>query len=165
MRCGGEIEVVVVAAGGVEGGVTVGADGIAGEVVGDGEDGAARAAEDGGFVEFGGGPGSERMIGEGVVAILAGVEEAAAFHFDGDDVERGVVMEAAGLRIEIEAADFDGRGRHGLSRGKIIREMDESKNAARCIVPVCAGRARNEERQEKDAGLKPGATQLAGDVL
>ncbi len=106
---------VVVAAGGVEGRVAVGADGIASEVGGDGEYGAAGAAEDAGFVEFGGGPGLEGMIGEGVVAILAGVKEAATFHFDGDDVERGVVMEAAGLRIEMEAADVGVRGRHGLN--------------------------------------------------
>ena len=92
---------VVIAAGGVEGSVAVGADGIGREVGGDGESGAAGATLDGGLVKFGGGPGLEGMVGEGVVAILAGVEEAAAFHFDGDDVEGGVVVEAAGLGIEI----------------------------------------------------------------
>jgi hypothetical protein len=77
------------------------ADGIALEVGGDGEKGVAGAAEDGLFVPFGLWPGLEGMIGEGVVAGFAGVEEAAAFHFDGDDVEGGMVVEAAGLGIEI----------------------------------------------------------------
>lgn len=40
------------------------------------------------------------------MTVFAGVVEAAAFHFDGDDVERGMVMKAAGLEIEIQAADF-----------------------------------------------------------
>ena len=57
------------------------------------------------FVPFGLRPGHEGMVGESVVAVFAGVEEAAAFHFDGDDVERGVVVEAAGLRVEIQAVD------------------------------------------------------------
>lgn len=98
---------IVVAAGGVERGVARGAAGVALEVSGDREDGTAGAAEDGGFLPFGLGPGFEGMVGEGVMAIFAGVEEAAAFHFDGDDVERGLVVEAAGLRIEMEAEDFE----------------------------------------------------------
>lgn len=51
------------------------------------------------------------------MAVLAGVVKAAAFHFDGDDVERGMVMKAAGFRIEIQAADI-GRGwRHWMRGG------------------------------------------------
>ena len=46
-----------------------------------------------------------RMIGEHLVAILAGIVKAATFHLDGDDVGSGVVMEAAGLRIEVEAVN------------------------------------------------------------
>jgi hypothetical protein len=98
---GGEIEMVVVAARGVEGGGAMRADGIAFKIGGDREKGAAGAAEDGGLVPFGLRPGLEEMVGEGVVAVLAGVEKAAAFHFDGDDVEGGVIVEAAGLRVEI----------------------------------------------------------------
>jgi hypothetical protein len=86
-RGGFEIEMMVVAAGGIEGGVARGAAGIALKIGGNGEDGAAGAAEDGGFVEFCGGPGDEGVVGESVVAIFAGVEKSAAFHFDGDDVE------------------------------------------------------------------------------
>jgi len=96
---------VVVAAGRVEGCRTMRADRIAFEIGGDRESGAAGAAEDGLFVPFGLRPGHEGMVGESVVAVFAGVEEAAAFHFDGDDVERGVVVEAAGLRVEIQAVD------------------------------------------------------------
>lgn len=92
---------MVIAAGGVEGGVAGGAAGVGLEVGGDGEGGAAHTAEDGWFVEFGWGPGFDGMAGEGVVAVFAGVEEAAAFHFDGDDIERGMVVKAAGLGIEI----------------------------------------------------------------
>lgn len=48
------------------------------------------------------------MIGESDVAVFAGVEEAATFQFDGDDIERRMVVEAAGLRIEIETVDRGG---------------------------------------------------------
>jgi hypothetical protein len=41
------------------------------------------------------------VVGEGDVAVFAGVVDAAALHFDGDDVERGMVVKAASLRIEI----------------------------------------------------------------
>lgn len=45
------------------------------------------------------------MIRERDVAVFASVVNAAAFHPDGDDVGGGMVMEAAGLRIEVEAAN------------------------------------------------------------
>lgn len=71
-------------------------------------DRAACAAENGGFVPFGLRPGLDGMIGESNVAIFTGVKEAATFHFDGDDVERRVVVKAAGLRVEFEAVDRRG---------------------------------------------------------
>jgi hypothetical protein len=61
----------------------------------------AGATEDGWGVPFGLGPGFEGVVGEGVVAVFAGVVGGAAFHFDGDDVEEGVVVEAAGLTVEV----------------------------------------------------------------
>jgi hypothetical protein len=48
------------------------------------------------------------MARERIVAVLAGIVDAAAFHFDGDDVERGVAMEAASLGVEVQAEDFGG---------------------------------------------------------
>ena len=45
------------------------------------------------------------MIHERDVAVFASVVDAAALHLDGDDVGGGVVMEAAGLRIEVEAVN------------------------------------------------------------
>ena len=105
---------IVVAAGGVEGGVARGADRIALEVSGDGEGGAAGAAEDSVLMELGGRPRLDGVIGESIVAVFACIEEAAAFHFNGDDVERGMVVEAAGLGIEMEAVDIWSGGRHGM---------------------------------------------------
>jgi hypothetical protein len=43
------------------------------------------------------------VVGQGVVAIFASVVDAAAFRFDGDDVGGAMVVEAAGLGIEVEA--------------------------------------------------------------
>lgn len=114
---------MMIAAGGVEGGVAMRAAGVAGEIVGDGKRGAAGAAQNRVLVPCGVRPGFESVAGKGVVAILAGVEEAAAAHLDGDDVERGVVVGAASLRIELEAVDLwsDRRHLHGgacsLARG------------------------------------------------
>jgi hypothetical protein len=42
-------------------------------------------------------PDGDRMIGERVMAIFAGVEHTATFHLDGDDVSRPVIMLATGL--------------------------------------------------------------------
>ena len=41
------------------------------------------------------------MIGQGGVTVFAGVVGLAAFCFDGDDVEGRVVVEAAGLGVEV----------------------------------------------------------------
>jgi hypothetical protein len=104
---------VMVAASGVESGLAGGAAELALEILGDGEFDAAGPAEDGRLVPFGLRPDLDRMTGEGNMAILAGVVEAAALHLDGDDVGGAVVVEAAGLGIEVEAADvwsFCGHG-------------------------------------------------------
>jgi hypothetical protein len=90
----------------VEGCMTIGADGVGLDIGGDGEFGATGSAEDRLVVPFGLGPGFERMAGKGVVAVFASVVEPATFHFDGDDVEGGAVVEAAGLRVEVEAVDL-----------------------------------------------------------
>jgi len=108
-----KIEMVVVAASGVEGSLAGGAAGVALQVLGDGEFGVAGSAEDGRLVPFGIGPDLGGMPGEGNMAILAGVIEAAAPHLDGDDVGGAVVVEAAGLGIEVQSADvwrFCGHG-------------------------------------------------------
>jgi hypothetical protein len=110
----GEIEMTMVAAGGVEGGVAVGAARVGFEVGGDGELGAAGSAEDGFGVPFRFRPGFEGVGGEGRVAVFAGVVDAAAFRFDGDDVERRVVVETASFWIEAEAADFASGVRHAM---------------------------------------------------
>ncbi len=106
----------------------------------------AGAAEDGWRVELGGRPGDERVIGEGVVAVFAGVVGGAAFHFDGDDVERRVVVKAAGLRVEVEAEDLGSGGRHGWRRMRLAKiEMDGSKSGdkrnhrARGTIPTGSG--------------------------
>jgi len=40
------------------------------------------------------------------MAILAGIVNATARHFDRDDVERGVVMDASSLRIHLYASNL-----------------------------------------------------------
>jgi len=42
-------------------------------------------------------PDCNRMIGERLVAIFAGIVEAATFHLDSDDVSRPVIMIATSL--------------------------------------------------------------------
>ncbi len=99
---------VMVAAGGVEGSVAGGAAGIAMKVLGNGEFGAAGSAEDGGLVPLGLRPDLDGMAGQGRMAILASVIEAAALHPDCDNVGGAVVVEATGLGIEVQSADFRG---------------------------------------------------------
>lgn len=139
---------VVIAAGGVEGGVARGTAGVGLEVGGDGELGAAGTAEDGLVVPFGLRPGLDGMVGEGIVAVFAGVVEAAASHFDSDDVERRVVMKTAGLGIEIQATDIGSGWRHWMKGGsrvknsKLRRARGEAGRTGRgwryhCCVGMC----------------------------
>jgi hypothetical protein len=55
------------------------------------------------------------MIGEGSVAVCAGVVKAATFHLDGDDVSRPVIVLATGLCIEIYAMHLRESGNHRVT--------------------------------------------------
>lgn len=79
------------------------------------------------FVEFGGGPGLNGMASKSDVAVLAGVKETAALHLDGDDVQRGKVVEAAGLRIELKTEDFWSKSAHGELQRQRIAEKQRLK--------------------------------------
>jgi hypothetical protein len=68
------------------------------------------------------------------VAVFAGVVGLAAFHFDGDDVEGGVVVEATGLGVEVKAVDFgDGWG-HGSVEGMRRAESGCGPETSACRV-------------------------------
>ncbi len=56
-------------------------------------------------VPLGGGPNANRMSRQGVVTIFAGIKYAAAFHLDGDDVHRQMVVSAARLGIDVDSAN------------------------------------------------------------
>src|SRR5208282_3761347 len=60
-------------------------------------------------------PDRYRMIGERLVAILAGIVLAATFHLDGNDVSRPVIMLTTGLRVEIYATHARRSQRHRFS--------------------------------------------------
>jgi hypothetical protein len=51
-------------------------------------------------------PGIDLMIGEGSVAVFAGIVNAAALHLDRNNVSGSMVMLATSLRIKIHAANF-----------------------------------------------------------
>lgn len=69
----------------------------------------AGAAEDGRLAPFRCRPKLNGMVGEGVVAIFTGVENAAALHLYGDNVEGKMVVGTTGLRVEIDAVDVFSR--------------------------------------------------------
>jgi hypothetical protein len=56
------------------------------------------------------------------VAILAGIIDAAALHPDRDDVESGSIVSAAGLRIQIDSANFKARKLHRSTDYWIMKE-------------------------------------------
>src|SRR5579863_4099468 len=74
------------------------------EIGADAQLGPARAAENGGRGPFRAWPHLDRMAGERRVAVLAGVVDAAAAHLDRHDVERRAPVDAAGFRVQTEAA-------------------------------------------------------------
>jgi hypothetical protein len=104
-----EVEMVVVAAARIEGCMAMRAARIGLEIGRDGDFGTAGSAKNGRSVPFSFGPGLEGVASQGVVAVFAGVVGGATFHLDGDDIERGVVVEAAGLGVELEAEDLGSR--------------------------------------------------------
>jgi hypothetical protein len=80
----------------------------------------ARAADYGTRIVLVAVPLLQRVIGEGVMAVLARVVLAAAAEFDGDDVQIGVVVGAAGLGVCANAQDLRADGR-GMAYGHIER--------------------------------------------
>lgn len=100
-----KVEVIVVAAAGIEGRIALRTAIATVHVFVDGQDRSAGAAENGALLPFACGPKSNGMTGEGVMTIFAGVEKAAALHLYGDDVHGKMVVSAAGLGVEVDAAD------------------------------------------------------------
>ena len=64
------------------------------------------AAQDRALSPFGLRPDFDWMISQSLVAILAGVIDAAAFHLYRDDVENGPIVSAARFCIQIDSANF-----------------------------------------------------------
>lgn len=74
------------------------------QVAADREFGATRAAQDGFPAPLALRPNLDFVISQRSVAIFAGVVNAAAFHFDGDDVDGLVEVCATSLGIDIDPA-------------------------------------------------------------
>lgn len=127
--CGGPIEVVmiVVTAGWIERSGTVRAARIAVQISVDGKRRAAGTAQNRLFLPLCLRPRSERMIRERVVTVFARVEEAAAAHFDGDDVGRLVIVGATRFRIETKPVNAWRIGWHGHGRQRIYREPGKAQ--------------------------------------
>lgn len=106
----------MIAATRIESGPTMRAARVALQVGVDGELRAAVTTENSLVVPFGARPGFDGMASQGVVTVLTSIKMAAALHFDGDDIEWGVVVEAAGLGIEVETADFWSSQRHRVAQ-------------------------------------------------
>lgn len=73
-------------------------------------------------------PDLDRMIGQSLVAVLACVIGAAAFHLDGEYIESGMIVSATGLRIDIDSANFGARRGHRSTeyRSRIKNQAIES---------------------------------------
>lgn len=107
-----KVKVRMFAAGGIESSAAGRALVAAAEIVRDGHLTAAGAAQHRAHGPLGARPDLDRMVREGLVAILAGVIDTAALHPDRDDVESGSIVSAAGLRIQIDSANLRARGLH-----------------------------------------------------
>ena len=92
-----KVEMVVVTAPRIELRATNRAARITMHVLENRQDRTAGAAEYSLLVPFIFRPDCYRMIGKCLVAILAGIVQAAAFHLDGDNVSRPVIVLATGL--------------------------------------------------------------------
>jgi hypothetical protein len=54
------------------------------------------------------------MAGQSIVTLLAGKVNPAAFHLDGDDIQRAVVMGTASLGVEIDSKNARTQDGHGF---------------------------------------------------
>lgn len=106
-----KIEVLVQATVGIEGRAAIRAGVGSVQVIANCHFATTGAAKDGLLVPLAFRPGRERMIGQRIVAILAGVVEPATFHPDRHDIARRVPVCTARLRIETEAVDVN---RHAI---------------------------------------------------
>src|SRR5579859_1748949 len=130
---GGEIEMPVLMAAGIEARPAGRAPAVAGEVFAHAQLPTAGSAEHRGLIPLGFGPDLGRMVGQLVVALAAGVVGPAAGHLDGDDVEVAMPVGAAGPRVQRLAMDggAQARGRvgHG-ARGYCAGGLGRSLRAA-----------------------------------
>jgi|ERR1700723_3762416 len=94
------------------------------------QDRTAGAAEYSLLVPFIFRPDCYRMIGKCLVAILAGIVQAATFHLDGDDVGRSVIVFTTGLRVEIYTTHARRSQRHRFSLTR-CREFTRSSTILR----------------------------------
>lgn len=101
-----KIKLRMPAAAGVEGNVAGRALVAAGHVLLDAHLISTGAAQDRVLGPLGPRPDFDRMVSQSLVALLAGVVDAAAFHLDRDNVENGSIVSAARLRIQIDSANF-----------------------------------------------------------
>jgi len=101
-----KIERIVVAAAGIEGGVASRTLVAARHVLLDAHLTSASAAQDGKFGPLPCWPELDGVVSQGIVAILASVIVAAAFHLDRDDIESRSIVCAARLRIEIDSENL-----------------------------------------------------------
>ena len=109
-----KVEVIVIFAAGIEKSAAMRAAVAAVHVFPDRHFGAACTAKDRSNVPFLARPNLDSVARENFVALLAGVVDAAAGHPDGDDVERGAVVAAARLSIQLDSANFWSTGFHLL---------------------------------------------------
>ena len=97
---------VMLGAGGIECGVAMRAARVTVQIFTNGQFPFASAAQNCRLIELRGRPNVYRMVGDGDMAVFASVVNAAAFHFDGDDVQRRVVVKATGVWVEMEGTNF-----------------------------------------------------------
>jgi hypothetical protein len=94
---------VVVAAAGIEPGATGRALVRRVEILADRQLDSTNAAQDGGLIPFALWPYLNRVAGERVVAVLAGIVISAALHPDRNYIDRLVVMRTAGLSVNVNS--------------------------------------------------------------
>lgn len=107
-----EIEVIVIAAAGVERRAARRAHRAAFHILPNGHHVLASSAKNSWLVPLRHWPNLNGMIRECHMAIFAGVVHATALHPDGDNVAIRTVMGAARITVEIDSANFRTRGLH-----------------------------------------------------
>src|ERR1700722_6375668 len=154
-----EVKLVVVPTAGVKRGHTERAKIAAVHIFANGEFVSACPAKNCASIPLGTRPNPDVMPGKCFVAVLARVVDAAAGHFDGNNVALGVVVQAACRRVWLNSLDFRSRCVHSKEAAVILSPLVSMRQflvSLFVLPPLRATQQRQHEQVRRNVDYSSG---------